>query len=173
MDLESSYMIFSYIGDIRQMDRIDHRIIAALQEDGRMTITDLAEAVGLSPTPCARRLERLQSEKVITGYGARVDANKLGLGVTIFVSVELDKQDRTAIDAFERAIKDCEEVMECYLMTGSRDILLRVVAADLTAFDRFLETRLMPIPGIRNLRSNFALRAITRRNALPVPDHTG
>ncbi|MDP5217409.1 Lrp/AsnC family transcriptional regulator [Ruegeria sp. 2205SS24-7] len=149
------------------MDAIDHRIVYHLQRDGRMTVTDLAEAVGLSPTPCARRVERLQKQGVITGYGARVDPGKLGLGVSIFVSVELARQDKAAIDAFERAITSCDEVMECYLMTGSRDILLRVVAADLAAFDRFLENQLMQIPGIRNLRSNFALRTIMKRNELP------
>ncbi len=149
------------------MDSIDRRIIRAVQRDGRITVSDLAETVGLSPTPCARRLERLQKEGVITGYGARVDARKLGLPVTIFVSVELEQQGRDAVNAFERAIRDCDEVMECYLMTGSRDILLRVVAADLDAFDAFLEHRLMKVPGIRNMRSNFALRAMVRRDVLP------
>ncbi|SDC50526.1 Lrp/AsnC family transcriptional regulator [Ruegeria marina] len=149
------------------MDQIDRWIVRALQKDGRMTVTELADKVGLSPTPCARRLERLQRDGVITGYSATVDPAKLGLSVSIFVSVELEKQDRAAVDAFEQAIRRCEEVMECYLMTGSRDILLRVVAADLTAFDAFLENRLMKIPGIRNLRSNFALRTMVRRDTLP------
>ncbi|MCL6282921.1 Lrp/AsnC family transcriptional regulator [Ruegeria sp. 2012CJ41-6] len=151
------------------MDAIDYRIVHHLQKDGRMTVTELAEMVGLSATPCARRVERLQTRGVITGYGARVDPGKLGLGVSIFVSVELARQDKAAIDAFEKAILTCDEVMECYLMTGSRDILLRVVAADLAAFDRFLENRLMQIPGIRNLRSNFALRTIMKRTELPTP----
>lgn len=149
------------------MDQIDRKIVRALQQDGRMTVLNLAEKVGLSPTPCARRLDRLRRDGVITGYSAQVDPEKLGFGVTIFVSVELEKQDRHAIDAFERAILRCDEVMECYLMTGSRDILLRVVARDLTAFDAFLENRLMQIPGIRNLRSNFALRAMVKRDVLP------
>lgn len=152
------------------MDRIDRKIVRALQKNGRMTITELAESVGLSATPCSRRLDRLEKEGVITGYAAQVDPGKLGFGVSIFVSVELDKQDRAAIDAFERAIRRCDEVMECYLMTGSRDILLRVVAPDLSAFDAFLENRLMQIPGIRNLRSNFALRTMVKREALPMPD---
>ncbi|MFD0910142.1 Lrp/AsnC family transcriptional regulator [Ruegeria arenilitoris] len=150
------------------MDQIDRKIVRALQQDGRITVLDLAEKVGLSPTPCARRLDRLRRDEVITGYSAQVDPEKLGFGVTIFVSVELEKQDRNAIDAFERAILRCDEVMECYLMTGSRDILLRVVARDLTAFDAFLENRLMQIPGIRNLRSNFALRAMVKRDVLPM-----
>ncbi len=150
------------------MDNIDRKIVRALQQDGRMTVTELAETVGLSATPCARRLDRLQKDQIITGYTAQVDAAKLGYGVSIFVSVELEKQDRSAIDDFERAIRRCDEVMECYLMTGSRDILLRVVASDLSAFDAFLENQLMQIPGIRNLRSNFALRTMVKRETLPV-----
>lgn len=149
------------------MDRIDRKILRALQVDGRMKIGDLAQAVGLSATPCARRLEKLQADGVITGYGARVDARKLGLPVTIFVSVELEHQGAEELQAFEREIGRFDEVMECYLMTGSRDLLLRVVAADLEAFDAFLEHRLMKIKGVRNMRSNFALRALVRRDALP------
>ena len=149
------------------MDAIDRKILVALQRDGRITVSDLAERVGLTPTPCARRLERLEASGVVTGYSARVDAARVGLPVTIFVSVELDRQDRTAIDAFEVAIGRCEEVMECHLMTGTRDVLLRVVAADLAHFDRFLEQKLMQVPGIRNMRSNFALRTMVQRDALP------
>ncbi|MCP4205769.1 MAG: Lrp/AsnC family transcriptional regulator [Shimia sp.] len=149
------------------MDAIDRRIIRALQLDGRMKIGELAELVGLSATPCARRLERLQEDGVITGYGARVDPRKMGVPVTIFVSVELETQGADRINAFERAVSGFEEVMECYLMTGSRDFLLRVVAADLDAFDAFLEHRLMKVTGVRNMRSNFALRALVRRDVLP------
>lgn len=149
------------------MDEIDRRILDVLQRDGRIRIADLADKVGLSATPCARRMARLETDGVITGYGARVDSARLGLPVTIFVSVELDRQDRNAIEAFERAVRSFDEVMEAYLMTGSRDVLLKVVAADLTAFDRFLEERLMQVPGIRNMRSNFALRAMVQRRALP------
>ncbi|MEQ9695372.1 Lrp/AsnC family transcriptional regulator [Shimia sp. SDUM112013] len=151
------------------MDAIDRRIIAALQRDGRMTIADLAETVGLSPTPCARRLDRLQSDGVITGYAARVDPHKIGLPVSVFISVELEQQAKGGIEAFERAVRGFDEVMECHLMTGSRDILLRVVVADLAAFDQFLEHRLMRVPGIRNMRSNFALRTMISRDVLPVP----
>lgn len=150
------------------MDAIDRKILGVLQKDGRMTVTDLADTVGLSATPCARRVERLQADGVITGYGAKVDARKLGLPVTIFVSVELEKQGAEAIEAFERALRPLDEVMECYLMSGSRDILLRVVAADLDSFDAFLEHRLMAIKGIRNMRSNFALRAMVQRDVLPL-----
>ncbi len=149
------------------MDAIDRRIVRALQLDGRMKIGELAEQVGLSATPCARRLERLQADGVITGYGARVDPRKIGLPVTIFVSVELEAQGADVINNFERSVSAFEEVMECYLMTGSRDFLLRIVAADLDAFDAFLEHRLMKVKGVRNMRSNFALRALVRRDVLP------
>ncbi|TNF23212.1 MAG: Lrp/AsnC family transcriptional regulator [Rhodobacteraceae bacterium] len=149
------------------MDAIDARIIAALQRDGRQKLADLSEKVGLSPTPLARRIARLEEEGVITGYSARVDQDKLGLPLNVFIFVELEHQTREALDRFEAALRRFDEVMECYLMTGTRDVLIRVVAKDLSAFDRFLEDGLMQVPGIRNMRSSFALRTMIRRNALP------
>ena len=149
------------------MDRIDRQIIAALQRDGRQKLADLAETVGLSATPCARRISRLEQDGIITGYSARVDQEKLGLPLNVFIFVELDTQSRDAIKEFENALRRFDEVMECCLMTGTRDVLIRVVAADLTAFDRFLEDGLMRISGIRSMRSSFALRTMIRRNALP------
>jgi len=150
------------------MDATDHRIIAELQRNGRARITDLAESVGLSPTPCARRVAALEESGVITGYGARIDQAKLGLPLSVFIAIELDRQSADAIEAFESSVSRFDEVMECYLMTGSRDILMRVVAADLAAFDRFLEKRLMHVPGIRSMRSSFTLRAVVQREALPI-----
>ena len=150
------------------MDAIDARLLSALQRDGRQTVTDLAAAVGLSPTPCARRLARLEAEGVIEGYSARVDQARIGFPVSVFIQVELESQSKDAIDAFERAVRGFDRVMECHLMTGTRDILMRVVAADLTDFDRFLEDKLMRVPGIRSMRSSFALRTMVRRQVLPV-----
>lgn len=150
------------------MDTIDRRIIAALQKDGRISVTDLATAVGLSPTPCARRVARLEREGVVRGFTARIDQQALGLPVSVFIWVELETQSKEAIDTFERAIRGFDRVMECHLMTGSRDILMRVVAADLSDFDRFLEERLMRVPGIRSMRSSFALRSMVDRPALPI-----
>ena len=150
------------------MDTIDARLLSALQRDGRQTVTDLAAAVGLSPTPCARRLARLEAEGVIEGYSARVDQARIGFPVSVFIQVELESQSKDAIDAFERAVRRFERVMECHLMTGTRDILMRVVAADLGDFDRFLEDKLMRVPGIRSMRSSFALRTMVRRQVLPV-----
>ncbi|MCK0126492.1 Lrp/AsnC family transcriptional regulator [Gelidibacter sp. F2691] len=150
------------------MDAIDHRIIAALQEDGRQKLGDLADSVGLSPTPCARRIAALEQNGIITGYGARVDQSKLGLPVTVFISVELESQKREAITHFERAVSRMDEVMECHLMSGNRDILLRIVVADLTAFDRFMEEKLMRVEGIARMRSSFTLRTMVKRNVLPM-----
>ncbi|SPH18617.1 Leucine-responsive regulatory protein [Defluviimonas aquaemixtae] len=150
------------------MDAIDRRILTVLQRDGRMSVTDLAAEIGLSQTPCARRLARLEAEGIVAGYSARVDQARVGLPVSVFIWVELDSQSKDAIDAFERAVRGFERVMECHLMTGSRDILMRVVAADLTDFDRFLEEKLMRVPGIRSTRSSFALRAMVKRQVLPV-----
>ncbi|MHA6266092.1 Lrp/AsnC family transcriptional regulator [Aliiroseovarius sp. CAU 1755] len=150
------------------MDSTDRRIIAALQKNGRQKLGDLAETVGLSPTPCARRVAALEDAGVITGYGARVDQAKLGLPVSVFISVELESQNRDALTRFEQAVSRMDEVMECHLMTGNRDILLRVVVADLTAFDRFMEDRLMRVAGISRMRSSFTLRTMVRRNVLPV-----
>lgn len=149
------------------MDSIDGRIIAALQRDGRQKLTCLSAVVGLSPTPLARRIARLEGQGVITGYAARIDQEKLGLPLNAFIFVELEHHSRDGIKAFEDGLRHFDEVMECYLMTGTRDVLIRVVAADLAAFDRFLEDGLMQMPGIRSMRSSFALRTMIRRDALP------
>lgn len=150
------------------MDAIDKRILTTLQEDGRIPIIDLAERVGLTPTPCARRIARMEAEGIITGYTARVDQTKLGYPLTVFVFVELDRQSQDTIRAFERAVARFDEVVECHLMTGTRDILLKVVAPDLTAFDQFLEHSLMNVPGIRATRSSFSLRQMVAREVVPV-----
>ena len=149
------------------MDKIDRQIIAALQRDGRQKLADLSDMIGLSPTPLARRIARLETRGVITGYSARVDQDKLGLPLNIFIFVELEKQTRETIARFETALRRFDEVMECHLMTGTRDVLIRVVAADLPSFDRFLEDGLMQTPNIRSMRSSFALRTMIKRDVLP------
>ncbi|RFU14389.1 Lrp/AsnC family transcriptional regulator [Rhodobacteraceae bacterium W635] len=149
------------------MDAIDRRILSTLQQEGRLPVTDLAERVGLSPTPCARRMTRLEAAGLITGYAARVNPEKLGYPITVFVFVELDRQSRDALDGFERAIRRFPEVLECHLMTGSRDILLKIAARDLKSFDTFLEDDLMTVPGIRSTRTSFSLRAMVDREVTP------
>jgi Lrp/AsnC family leucine-responsive transcriptional regulator len=149
------------------MDATDRRILVTLQQEGRLPVTDLAERVGLSPTPCARRMARMEAEGIITGYSARVSPERLGYPITVFVFVELERQHRDALEGFERAIRRLPQVLECHLMTGSRDILLKVAARDLKSFDAFLEQQLLAVPGIRSTRTSFSLRAMVDRQLHP------
>ncbi len=149
------------------MDDIDRRILATLQADGRLPVTDLAERVGLSPTPCARRMARMEADGIITGYAAKVDPEKLGFPITVFVFAELERQSRDALEQFERAVQRFPEVLECHLMTGSRDILLKIAARDLRSFDDFLEQDLMSVAGLRSTRTSFSLRAMVNRDLSP------
>lgn len=154
-----------------KIDAIDRKIIAILQGEGRIRTIDLAERIGLSPTPCARRIVRLEEEGVITGYTATVNQDKMGLPISIFVSVELENQGAEALQRFEKEVVSFEEVMECFIMTGSQDFLMRVVAADLASYEKFLQEKLTRVPGIRMIRSRFALRRIVKRSRLPNPHH--
>ena len=150
------------------LDRIDIDILKVLQRNGRARIAAIAEAVGLSPTPCARRITQLEEAGVITGYTASIDAQSVGLPVTIFVSIELERQGADVLGGFEAAIADFEEVMDCFLLTGSQDYLLRVVAADLRSYETFLQEKLTQVAGIRSIRSRFALRQVIHRPSLPI-----
>ena len=150
------------------MDTIDQKILSILQREGRISVIELAERVGLSPTPCARRIARMEEDGVIRGYGARLDQAALGLGLTIFVFVELEGHARQTLSKFEAAVARFDEVVECHLMTGTRDVLMKVVASDLAAFDHFLEHHLLQVPGIRATRTSFSLRQMIGRDALPV-----
>lgn len=149
------------------LDALDRKIISILQQEGRIRTIDLAQKVGLSPTPCARRVVKLEEDGVITGYTATVNQDRLGLPISIFVSVELENQGADALARFESEVVSFEEVMECFIMTGSQDFLMRVVAADLASYEQFLQDKLTRVPGIRMIRSRFALRRIVKRNRLP------
>jgi Lrp/AsnC family leucine-responsive transcriptional regulator len=151
-----------------ELDAIDRRILAHLQEEGRTTVNDLADRAGLSATPCLRRMRRLERSGIIKGYAAHVDQLMVGLPVNVFVSVTLVRQVEAELTAFEAAVGAAPEVMECYLMTGTSDYLLRVVAADLSAYERFLKAVLTPIPSVANIQSSFALRQVVQRTALPI-----
>lgn len=146
--------------EISNLDRIDRAILRALQADGRISIQDLSAQVGLSPSPCSRRVRLLEERGVISGYCALIDEDKVGFGVSVFVSVKLDKQIDDALRQFEEAIVDCPEVVDCWLMTGTRDYLLRVATADLAAFEKFLGSRLTRIPGVASIESSIPLRRV-------------
>ena len=151
-----------------RIDAIDQKILRELQSDGRMTNQDLSEKVGLSPSPCLRRLKSLEADGLITGYVALVDPNLVGLKVTAFVRVRLDQQDDEHLTMFEAAVAGFPEVMECYLMTGDADYQLRVVVEDLGAFEDFLRHKLTRIRGVSQLTTSFALRPVVYKTALPI-----
>lgn len=150
------------------LDAIDRRILAHLQENGRLTATELAERVGLTTSPCLRRLKLLEEAGIIRGYTALLDQKKVGLPVSVFVSIKLERQIEDALGKFEAAVKRCPEVLECYLMTGPRDYLLRVVARDLADYERFVKETLTRIEGIANIESSFALGQVKHSNVLPI-----
>jgi Lrp/AsnC family leucine-responsive transcriptional regulator len=151
-----------------QLDQIDRKILALLQTNARVTNIELAEKVGLSPSPCLRRVRELEERGVVRRYVTLVDAARVGLPVSVFVNVTLDRQIETALEKFETAILKRPEVMECYLMTGDFDYLLRVVTADLSAYERFLVENLTRVPGVSSIRSSFALKQVKYSTALPL-----
>lgn len=151
------------------LDAIDRRILECLQEDARISNADLARAVGLSASACSRRVQDLEAKGVIQRYATLLDPVVAGMPVSVFVNVTLEKQVERDLDEFEAAIRALPEVMECYLMTGDSDYLLRVVASDVAAFRRFLMDHLTRIPGVANIRSSFALNQVKYRTALPLP----
>jgi Lrp/AsnC family leucine-responsive transcriptional regulator len=151
------------------MDAIDRKIVAALQANGRLTNQELSERVGLSPSPCLRRVRNLEREGIIRGYTALIDQERYGLPINVFVSIRLERQTDAALKAFERGIAGLDEVMECYLMTGSRDYLLRVVSDSLKSYERFVREVLSALPGIASIESSFAFSQLKHGAALPVP----
>ena len=150
------------------LDKIDREILKALQADARMPIVDLAARVGLSASPCARRVKRLESEGIIVRYATVINQKAVGLPVSVFCNVTLEKQVKGALETFQAAVLKRPEVMECYLMTGEADYLLRVVVADLEAYERFIVEHLTKVPGIANIRSSFALKQVAYRTDLPL-----
>lgn len=153
---------------ISTLDALDRKILDEVQSNGRVTNQDLSERVGLSPSPCLRRLKQLEAEGVITRYVALVDPESVGLSVTAFVRVRLDQQDDRHLAAFEHAVTGFPEVMECYLMTGEADYQLRVLVPSLGAFEDFLRSKLTRISGVAQVTTSFALRPVVYRTALPM-----
>jgi Lrp/AsnC family leucine-responsive transcriptional regulator len=150
------------------LDALDTKILAALQQDGRLSNVELAEQVGLSPSPCLRRVKRLEEEGYIAGYKAKVDRRRLGLGMTVFVGVKFDTHRDANARAFQEAVLTFPEVVACHMVSGEMDFLVEVVVADLTAYDAFLSRTLLRLPMVRDIRSNFAIRTVKSDGALPV-----
>ncbi len=156
-----------------RLDDIDRKILEVLQRDGRLTNHELAQTVGLSPSPCLRRVRHLESLGVLKGYVALVDATAVGLDITVFIRVALERQEAEALDRFERTVALWPEVMECYLMTGDTDYQLRVVAGSLADYETFLRDKLTRLPGVAKIQSSFAFRPVISRTELPIAATAG
>lgn len=142
------------------MDEFDTQILRALSQDGRITVNELSEKIGLSPTPISRRIKQLEADGVITGYAALINEASLGYGVSVFVSVQLDRQVDEALANFEAAILEFPEVVDCWLMTGNRDYLLRIATTGLPDFERFLVDELTKVRGVASIQSSIPLRRV-------------
>tara|TARA_B000000460_G_scaffold244426_1_gene214560 strand:+ start:696 stop:1166 length:471 start_codon:yes stop_codon:yes gene_type:complete len=150
-------------------DATDRRILEVIQEEARISNSELADRIGLSPSPCWRRVRTLEDDGVIERYVTLVNAKAVGLPITVFATVALEKQVESALESFERAVMERPEVMECNLMTGEFDYLLRVVVPDLAAYERFLMDHLTRIKGIASIKSSFSLKQVSYKTALPLP----
>lgn len=151
------------------MDRADIALLEALQADSSRSIAQLAERAGVSASACHRRIKALEDAGIITGYAAQVDSRRLGLKLQAFVEITLTSQSREAMDRFEAVVGDFDDILECYLMSGNADYLLRVAAADLDQYDRIHRDCLARLPGVSAMRSAFAIRRIKRWQGYPVP----
>lgn len=150
------------------LDTIDRRILASLQKTGRMSNSDLSEAVNLSPSACHRRVQRLEADGYIRDYVALLDARKMNVPTTVFVEITLMAQADEVLDAFEKAVSRIPDVLECHLMAGSADYLLKVVAENTDDFARIHRQYLARLPGVAQMQSSFALRTVFKTTALPV-----
>ncbi|WP_291307792.1 MULTISPECIES: Lrp/AsnC family transcriptional regulator [unclassified Devosia] len=151
-----------------ELTGVDRRILRALQEDGRMTIQAIADRVGLSASPCLRRIRQMEEAGIIAAYSAVVDQKAVGLPVSVFISIKLERQRAEELDRFGDAIAGWPEVMECYLMTGQFDFLLRVVCADLAAYEAFLREKLTQVAGVSSIESSFSLGQVKYSRVLPI-----
>jgi Lrp/AsnC family leucine-responsive transcriptional regulator len=154
-----------------KLDRTDRRILQAMQENARISNLELADAVGLSPTPCSRRVKRLEESGLIRGHVTLLDQGMLGLKLTAYLAISMDRHTPDRFEAFEQEVMGYPEVMECTVVTGqASDYLLRVVVPDMEYYERFLLGRLTRIPGVTGVHSSFELRRVIQKTALPL-DH--
>lgn len=149
------------------MDAIDRKIVRVLQENARLTNQELASRVNLSPSPCLRRVRNLEREGVLTGYTAIVDQEKYGLPLNVFVEIKLERPSDELIRGFEAGVSQAEEILECYIMTGSSDYLLHVVSASLRDYEDFIRNVLTKLPGVHSIDSKFAFGQVKRNTVFP------
>lgn len=149
------------------MDEKDRQIIAALQQDGRLSIQELSEKVNLSPSPCLRRVRILEDEGIIKGYTALVDEVAYGLPITAFVRIRLERHNQNAVALFEQKVRDIDSIIDCYVMTGDADYLLRVLVKSLQDYEDFVRARLHRIEGIASIDTSFAYGVVKRAPGFP------
>lgn len=150
------------------LDKVDRRILAVLQQDGRISAVDLAERIGLSPTATGERLRRLQKEGVIEGFTARLNPHRIGLGLLVFVEVSLDKTTPDVFERFAAAVRRAPEVLECHMVSGGFDYLVKTRVSDMAAYRRFLGDVLLALPGVRETRTYAVMEEVKSDGALPV-----
>jgi DNA-binding Lrp family transcriptional regulator len=155
------------------IDKIDRQILAELQLDARIANVALAERVGLSPSPCLRRVKRLEATGIIRRYSAVVDPARVGLGLSCFISVTLERTVEQALEVFQAAIVERPEILECWPITGEADFLLKIVTADLGAYERLMRDHLLRIPGISSTKTSFLLTPVKNETALPLGEEAG
>jgi Lrp/AsnC family transcriptional regulator, leucine-responsive regulatory protein len=158
--------IFALTG--KYMERIDARILEALQKDSSRSISQLAELLNVSTSACHRRIRSLEEQGIVTGYSARLDPRRLGLNLHAFVEIRLTSQSREAMDRFEAAVADFDQILECHLMTGDADYILRVAAGDLEQFDALHRDCLSRLPGVSSMRTGFSIRQVKPWSGYPV-----
>jgi len=153
-----------------KFDRVEKQILTLLQEHGRISNVELAEQIGLSESPTFRRVRQLEDAEVIRGYGALIDQRKLGLEVTAFVQVSMEKQPDSATDAFHERVNAEPHIVECHAMSGSHDYLMKVVAQNIDHFSELCMQRILKFPGVRHVESSFSLAEIKNSRVLPTSD---
>ncbi|PHR56443.1 MAG: AsnC family transcriptional regulator [Robiginitomaculum sp.] len=147
------------------MDKIDQHIIRELQQNGRLTNNELASRVHLSPSPCLRRVRNLEQAGIIVGYAALIDQKAYGLPVTVFIRIKLELHNKEAVRVFEERLGEIDEILDCYLMAGDSDYLLRVIIANLEAYETFIREKIHPIPAISSIDTSFAYGTLKRNRA--------
>ncbi|HCX88063.1 MAG TPA: AsnC family transcriptional regulator [Gammaproteobacteria bacterium] len=151
-----------------KLDRYERAILTTLQSDGRISNRDLAQKVGLSPSPCWRRLRELEQRGVIRGYSAQLDTEQLGFALRAFAHVSLNNHHPETVGQFDDAVRDWPEILECYMTSGDYDYMLKIVVPDMSAFEDFLTARLLQVPAIRAVNTSFVLRSMKDTTALPL-----
>jgi Lrp/AsnC family leucine-responsive transcriptional regulator len=153
------------------IDRTDRKILALLQEDGRRTNVEVADLVALSQSPCLRRIKKLESERVIRGYRAIIDREAVGLGLTVFIEITVEKHSRENARELQGKLERLPEIVACHMVSGVADFLAEVVVPDLKSYERLLSEELLALPMVSGIRSNFSLRRVKSDSPLPIPPH--